>query len=105
MSPPAILFLSAFGVGVGFLVWRLATMKTDPPGYARLVTLSEPDAARRAKSLLEDAGVPVLLDEHVGRSVRTGTHFGPTHILVPSDRVQEAARVLQEFDPDADDLT
>jgi len=67
-----MLFLGAFGTALGFLVWRLSTMKTDPEGYVRLTTVSGSVEAWRARLALERAHIPVIVDSHIGM-VRGGT--------------------------------
>ena len=93
----AILFLGAFGTALGFLVWRLSTMKTDPEGYVRLTTVSGSVEAWRARRALERAHIPVIVDSHIG--MMRGGYGGVAHVLVPVGQAEEAMKVLKESHP------
>lgn len=69
----ATLFLLAFGAVLSLVVWRLSTMKTDPEGYVRLTTVSGSVAAWRARTALERANIPVMVDSHIGMRYAAAT--------------------------------
>jgi hypothetical protein len=99
MSSISILFILAFGALLALLMWRLSTMKTDPEGYQRIATLDGLEAWR-ARTALERAHIPVIVDSH--RGMMRGGYGGPTYILVPIAQVQTAIRVLKETDMTAE---
>jgi hypothetical protein len=78
---------------LGLLIWRLSTMDTDPKGYTKIGELDvlEIQGARR---ILEKATIPALTDDHTFTASGGGCG-GFVHLLVPTNRAQEAIQLLE----------
>jgi hypothetical protein len=85
-------FLSLAGIAlaIGWLMWRMATIKTDPEGYSRIATYTDKGEVREASRILERAGIRYQLDDH--SSHPQGTRV---RILVEIRRFDDAARLLE----------
>ena len=98
MSVPAIAFVAVFLGVLALLIWRLATLNTDPPGYVMLARFDALGTARHAKALLEGAGIPVILQDHTGgwtaAMVVPGSPGGAALVLVPKQDAQRAQEIL-----------
>jgi hypothetical protein len=90
MTTTGILSLAGITLGIGWLVWRMATIKTDPEGYSRIATYTDKGEVREASRILGRAGIRYQLDDH--SSHPQGTRV---RILVETGRFNEAATLLK----------
>jgi hypothetical protein len=102
MTTTGILSLVAIALGIAWLMWRMATIKTDPEGYSRIATYTDKGEVRQASRVLGNAGIRYQLDDH--SSHPQGTRV---RILVETGRFDEATRLLEHVaikhkGPDAD---
>jgi hypothetical protein len=92
----AILYVAAVGSVLALLTWAVTTIRTDPRGYTHVATCSADIEAERACRLLEKTGIRVIVDDHSYRSGWVWSRReGPVRFLVPDERVNEAAELLQ----------
>ena len=94
MASLGLVSVAIIGLALGWLIWRLATMKMNPEGYSTVASYTDESHVSRAERILEAAGVPYRLDDHS----TTHTYRGrgtDIRLLVPLDRSAEAADLLR----------
>jgi hypothetical protein len=64
MTPLATSILMGFGLGIGVLVWRVTTLRTDQPGFVRIASYHTMVEAQYTMDILVREGVRVSLDPH-----------------------------------------
>ena len=94
MSAGVVALFVLFGVLLIGVVRWMGAAKTDQPGFTELTSFDEAPKAMRARAVLEQAGIPVALDDHHGRFA-WGAVGGVTRVLVAADRIEDATRALQ----------
>ena len=94
MSMAALLYLAAVSAGIGLHIRTVSTRRTDPPGYTHVATCDSLPEAGRAKTVLEQQGILVRLDDHSDGGWR-GVQVGSVRLLVPDQRVGEAVELLR----------
>jgi putative signal transducing protein len=95
MTVSGLVFLASVALGLSWLMWRMATMKTDPGGYSRIAMYTDKGEVNQAKRILEKAGIPFQLDDHSGHGYRGGV-VTQVRVLVLSDRIAEAENLLKD---------
>ena len=94
MTSVGLVYLGIVTLALGWLIWRLATMKTDPEGFSTVASYSDENHVGRAERILESAGIPYRLDDHSAKLRYRGTGTD-IRLLVPNDRVAEAANLIR----------
>jgi len=94
MDSLGLVAIAVVGLGLGWLIWRLATMKTDPEGYSTVASYTDENHVSRAERVLEAAGVPYRLDDHSTQYTYRGRGTD-IRLLVPNNRRAEAASLLR----------
>ena len=87
---------------------RTARTEVRPTDLTKVATVHDPGTAAVVKSMLESAGIPVLLQsENAAISLLlfpgTGGGPGPVEVLVPAECAADAAALLGQTQPDGPD--
>ena len=94
MSIGAIAFLAAFGLVILGMARWMGSTNTDQPGFIELTSFNDRATAQRARDVLEQAKIPVSLDDHRA-TTRAGGKYGITRLLVAEERAADATAVLR----------
>ena len=94
MTSVGLVYLCIVALPLGWLIWRLATMKTDPEGFSTVASYTDENHVSRAERILESAGIPYRLDDHSAKFRYRGTGTD-IRLLVPNDRIAEAAHLIR----------
>ena len=96
MPLTALAFLGLFAAGLGILLWRTNTLKTDPDGYIKIADLRDHEITHALRTL-EAAGIATVTDDHLtrGRTLNGPRDMGVVRLLVPTDRAAEALQLLR----------
>lgn len=65
------------------------------PTFVELEQVPDELRAAMMRLVLEEAGIPVIVENGPLQIYITGTH-APVRVLVPADRVQDARRALED---------
>jgi hypothetical protein len=84
------------------------TEEVSPRDLTKVATVHDPGTAAVVKSMLESAGIPVLLQpKYAAISLLmfpgTGGGPGPVDVLVPAEFAADAAALLGQTQPDGPD--
>ena len=98
MTSVGIVSLAIVALALVWLIWRLATMKTDPEGFSTVANYTDESHVSRAERILESAGIPYRLDDHSAKYTYRGRGTD-IRLLVPNDRIAEAAHLIRLHPP------
>ena len=94
MASMGLVAIAVVALALGWLIWRLATMKTDPEGYSTVASYTDENHVSRAERILEAAGIPYRLDDHSTEYTYRGRGTD-IRLLVPNNRISDAANLLK----------